>query len=47
MSLKIIGAGYGSTGTLSAFTALNLLEFPCYHMIEVIGNKENKIHLDF
>lgn len=47
MSLKIIGAGFGRTGTLSTFTALNQLGFPCYHMIEVIMNKENKTHLDF
>src|ERR1019366_4250203 len=47
MSLKIIGAGYGRTGTLSTYTALNQLGFPCYHMIEVLGNKANKSHLDF
>ena len=47
MSLKIIGAGFGRTGTLSTFTALNALGFPCYHMMEVIMNKENKTHLDF
>lgn len=47
MSLKIIGAGYGRTGTLSTYTALNSLGFPCYHMFEVIENKENKTHLDF
>jgi len=47
MSLKIIGAGYGRTGTKSTFTALNELGFPCYHMTEVIENKENKTHLDF
>ena len=47
MSLKIIGAGYGRTGTLSTYTALNSLGFPCYHMFEVIENKENKTYLDF
>jgi hypothetical protein len=47
MSLKVIGAGYGRTGTLSLCTALNQLGFPCYHMFEVIGNKDNKTHLDF
>lgn len=47
MSLKIIGAGFGRTGTLSTCRALNTLGFPCYHMFEVIGNKENKTHLDF
>ncbi len=47
MSLKIIGAGYGRTGTLSTWTALRELGFPCYHMIEVLENKANKSHLDF
>ena len=47
MSLKIIGAGFGRTGTLSTYTALNELGYPCYHMTEVILNKENKTHLDF
>jgi hypothetical protein len=47
MSLKIIGAGFGRTGTLSTYTALKELGYPCYHMLEVIGNKENKSHLDF
>ncbi len=47
MSLKVIGAGYGRTGTLSTWTALRELGFPCYHMIEVLENKANKSHLDF
>lgn len=47
MSLKIIGAGFGRTGTLSVYTALNELGFPCYHMFEVLKNAENKSHLDF
>jgi hypothetical protein len=47
MSIKIIGAGFGRTGTLSTCTALNTLGYPCYHMFEVIENKENKTHLDF
>jgi len=47
MALKVIGAGFGRTGTLSVCTALNQLGFPCYHMFEVIGNKDNKSHLDF
>ncbi len=34
--LKVIGAGFGRTGTLSLKTALEELGFgPCYHMIEV------------
>jgi hypothetical protein len=47
MALKIIGAGFGRTGTLSTFTALNELGFPCYHMLEVLQNEANKSHLDF
>lgn len=47
MTLKLIGAGYGRTGTMSTFTALKQLGFPCYHMVEVIMNKANKGHLDF
>lgn len=47
MSSKIIGAGFGRTGTMSTYTALNELGYPCYHMTEVILNKENKTHLDF
>jgi hypothetical protein len=47
MALKIIGVGFGRTGTASLYTALNQLGFPCYHMFEVIKNRENKDHLDF
>ncbi|TIU20087.1 MAG: hypothetical protein E5W49_13480, partial [Mesorhizobium sp.] len=36
MALKVIGAGFGRTGTWSTFAALNRLGFPCYHS-----------HLDF
>jgi hypothetical protein len=35
--LKVIGAGFGKTCTLSLKTALERLGFgPCYHMIEVL-----------
>jgi Sulfotransferase domain len=44
MSLKVIGAGYGRTGTMSLYTALNQLGLPCYHMMEVFQHRE---HLDF
>lgn len=47
MPLKIIGAGFGRTGTLSLCTALRQLGFPCYHMSEVLDNKANKTHLGF
>lgn len=47
MALQIIGAGFGRTGTMSLYTALKQLGFPCYHMVEVLENKVNKSHLDF
>ena len=46
MSLEIIGAGFGRTGTLSTQFALNELGYSCYHMKE-ITKKSNKKHLDF
>jgi hypothetical protein len=40
--LKIIGAGFGRTGTLSLKMALNELGFgPCYHMTEVFSHPEH------
>ena len=37
--LKVIGAGFGRTGTLSTKAALETLDFgPCYHMTEVFNN---------
>jgi hypothetical protein len=47
MTLKIIGAGFGRTGTMSLYAAFNQLGFPCYHMLEVLRNKRNKSHLGF
>lgn len=39
MSLSVIGAGFGRTGTLSLKSALETLGVgPCYHMIEVMNN---------
>jgi hypothetical protein len=39
MTLEVIGAGFGRTGTLTLKTALETLGFgPCHHMIEVIAN---------
>ena len=36
-SLKLIGSGFGRTGTLSLKAALEILGFaPCYHMEEVL-----------
>ncbi len=42
MSLKIIGAGFGRTGTLSLKLALEELGLgPCYHMTETIAHPEH------
>jgi hypothetical protein len=39
--LKLIGAGFGRTGTLSLKSALERLGFgPCHHMIELVDNAE-------
>lgn len=43
--MKIIGAGFGRTGTMSLKSALETLGFgPCYHMTEVFAHPE---HSDF
>jgi hypothetical protein len=44
--LKIIGAGFGRTGTLSLQTALNQLGFPCYHMAELVKHPEHLPYWD-
>ena len=42
MSLKVIGAGFGRTGTLSLKLALEELGLgPCYHMFEVNAHPEH------
>ena len=42
MALKVVGAGFGRTGTLSLKTALERLGFgPCYHMMEVFSRPEH------
>jgi hypothetical protein len=39
MSLKVIGSGFGRTGTMSTKIALEQLGFgPCHHMVEVMEN---------
>lgn len=41
MALRIIGSGFGRTGTLSLKQALEILDFgPCHHMEEVIQHPE-------
>jgi hypothetical protein len=47
MTLKIIGAGYGRTGTSSIRQALDDLGYPCYHMADVLFNPANKADVDF
>lgn len=47
MTLELIGAGFGRTGTLSVYTALNELGFPSYHTVEMVGNRRNRSHVDF
>src|SRR5262245_37383650 len=42
MSLKVVGAGVGRTGTHSLKVALEqLLGGPCYHMVEVFQHPEH------
>jgi hypothetical protein len=42
MALKVVGAGFGRTGTLSLKSALERLGFgPCYHMMEVFSRPEH------
>lgn len=41
MTLKVIGTGFGRTGTDSLREALNILGFgPTHHMFEVLGNEQ-------
>jgi hypothetical protein len=43
MTLKVIGTGFGRTGTDSMREALDMLGFdPCHHMFEVNSNEEQK-----
>jgi hypothetical protein len=45
MSLKIIGSGFGRTGTRSLKEALEILGFgPCHHMEEVLHNPPQVAH---
>lgn len=41
MTLKVIGAGYGRTGTMSLKLALEQLGFgPCHHMVELFAHPD-------
>lgn len=43
--MKVVGAGFGRTGTLTQKVALEMLGFgPCYHMAEVIEHPEHVAH---
>lgn len=45
MGLKIIGSGFGRTGTMSTKLALEHLGYgPCHHMVEVMGNPAQPAH---
>ena len=45
MTLKVIGSGFGRTGTMSTKTALEQLGLgPCHHMIEVMNNPAQPAH---
>ncbi len=45
MTPRIIGSGFGRTGTMSTKMALEQLGFgPCHHMVEVMGNPDQLAH---
>ena len=42
MGLKVVGAGFGRTGTLSLKNALEKIGYgPCYHMLEVFSRPDH------
>jgi hypothetical protein len=44
-ALKVIGSGFGRTGTMSTKMALERLGFgPCHHVVEVMGNPAQPAH---
>ena len=47
MTLQIIGAGFGRTGTSSVRSALSVLGYPCYHMFDLLFAPEARGHLGF
>jgi Sulfotransferase domain len=43
MTIRVIGTGFGRTGTDSMREALNMLGFgPCHHMLEVNTHEEQR-----
>lgn len=47
MSLDVIGAGYGRTGTASIRRSLSLLGFPCYHMFDLLFGPNKRSDIEF
>jgi len=46
MTLEVIGAGFGRTGTLSLKYALEMLGYQkCYHMMELRNHPDHQGHL--
>jgi hypothetical protein len=41
--MELIGAGWGRTGTMSLKTALEILDMPCYHMIECLKHDDHSL----
>ena len=47
MTLRVIGAGFGRTGTMSLKLALEQLGFgPCHHMVEVFAHPDTILRAD-
>ncbi len=45
MTLRVIGSGFGRTGTMTTKQALETLGFgPCHHMVEIIEHPEQMVH---
>lgn len=44
-TIKVIGAGFGRTGTTSLKQALNILGFKCYHMQEILRKNDDHLPL--
>ena len=46
MGLKVIGAGFGRTGTTSLQKALEILGVgPCYHLNEIINGPDEQVQV--
>lgn len=47
MPLKVIGAGFGRTGTMSLNAALNQLGLRSFHMLEILRKRPSDLRLEF